>query len=35
VVVGMPRRMIEEVEEGSGGVLSVRRWRSWYSSPGV
>jgi DNA-binding NarL/FixJ family response regulator len=24
VVVGMPRRMIEEVEEGSGGVLSVR-----------
>ena len=24
VVVGMPREMIEEVEEGSGGVLSVR-----------
>ena len=24
VVVGMPRRMIEEVEEGSGGVLSAR-----------
>jgi len=24
VVVGMPQRMIEEVEEGSGGVLSVR-----------
>src|SRR3712207_5955085 len=24
VVVGMPRQMIEEVEEGSGGVLTVR-----------
>jgi DNA-binding NarL/FixJ family response regulator len=24
VVVGMPRRMVEEAEEGSGGVLSVR-----------
>ena len=27
VVVGMPREMVEEAEEGSGGVLSVREMK--------